>query len=83
MAQQRLPDFLEGADNVYLTKNYIVRQVLEIREHDTEDNAVVSYDTYYKRTLERMLQYKIAFSDKKKCWGKRMPSTLYTRTYVD
>ena len=77
------PEFLADADNVYRTPKYIVKQVMELIENSVEDNWVISYDTYYRRTPKRDLAYMMAYSDKDKIDGKRMPSTMFTRTYVD
>ena len=77
------PDFLIDADNVYRTKNYIVKQSIKIVSHDIEENGVVSHDTYYRRTTARDLAYNMAFMDKVKINGKRLPSTQYTRRYID
>ncbi|MGM9646477.1 MAG: hypothetical protein ACI3XS_07295 [Eubacteriales bacterium] len=44
-----IPDFLVESDNVYRTKNYIVKQRMEYIENTTEDNVIISYDTFYKR----------------------------------
>ena len=77
------PDFLIDADNVYRTKSYIVKQVIQIIENDIEDNGIVSHDTYYRRTTARDLSYNMAFMDKVKINGKRLPSTQYTRRYID
>ena len=77
------PDFLIDADNVYRTKSYIVKQVIQIIENDIEDNVIVSHDTYYRRTTARDLAYNMAFMDKTKINGKRLPSTQYTRRYIE
>ena len=77
------PDFLIDADNVYRTNSYIVKQVIQIIENDIEDNGIVSHDTYYRRTTARDLAYNMAFMDKVKINGKRLPSTQYTRRYID
>lgn len=77
------PDFLIDADNVYRTKSYIVKQVIQIIENDIEDNGIVSHDTYYRRTTARDLAYNMAFMDKVKINGKRLPSTQYTRRYIE
>ena len=66
------PDFLIDADNVYRTKSYIVKQVIQIIENDIEDNGIVSHDTYYRRTTARDLAYNMAFMDKTKINGKRI-----------
>ena len=77
------PEFLVDADNVYRTKSYIVKQVIQIIENDIEDNGIVSHDTYYRRTTARDLAYNMAFMDKVKINGKRLPSTQYTRRYIE
>ena len=77
------PDFLIDADNVYRTQSYIVKQVIQIIENDIEDNGIVSHDTYYRRTTARDLAYNMAFMDKTKINGKRLPSTQYTRRYIE
>ena len=77
------PDFLVDADNVYRTKSYIVKQVIQLIENDIEDNGIVSHDTYYRRTTARDLAYNMAFMDKVKINGKRLPSTQYTRRYIE
>ena len=77
------PDFLIDADNVYRTKSYIVKQVIQIIENDIEENGIISHDTYYRRTTARDLAYNMAFMDKVKINGKRLPSTQYTRRYIE
>ena len=76
------PDFLIDADNVYRTKSFIVKQSIEIVENDIEENGIISHDTYYRRTTARDLAYNMAFMDKVKINGKRLPSTQYTRRYI-
>ena len=77
------PDFLIDADNVYRTKSFIVKQSMEIVENDIEENGIISHDTYYRRTTARDLAYNMAFMDKVKINGKRLPSTQYTRRYIE
>lgn len=77
------PDFLIDADNVYRTKSFIVKQSMEIVENDIEENGIISHDTYYRRTSARDLAYNMAFMDKVKINGKRLPSTQYTRRYIE
>ena len=81
--QKYIPDFLQGADNVYRTKHFIVKQVIVIQENNEEDNLLISYDTYYRRTLKRDFAYNVVFQDKNNLDGKRLPSTIYTRTYIE
>ena len=76
-------DFMVNASNVYRTKDFIVKQEIHIGTDGYDTNQVVSVDTYYKRTPEREAAYKAVFADRKRINGKRLPSTMYTRTYVD
>ena len=46
-------DFLYEANNVYRTKNYIVKQIIGVRCSEHENNVIFSFDTYYRRTAER------------------------------
>lgn len=78
-----IPEFIIGADNVYRTKNYIVKQVLSLETPIVEDNGIMSYDTFYKRTAMRDKQYEVVFSDRKRINGKRLPSTMFSRKYID
>lgn len=78
-----VPDFMDDAMNVYRTKNYIVKQVVKIKYSDTENNVVLSHDTFYRRTPKRDFEYVCVFGCRKKLNGKRIPSTMYARTYVD
>lgn len=77
-----IPEFILRANNVYRTRDFIVKQRLEYIENTVENNLVVSYDTFYKRTPYRDLQYEIMYGERHNLEGKRMPSTNYTRTYV-
>ena len=81
--EEGLLHFLRNADNVYRTKHFIVKQVIEVQEHSVEGNSIVSFDTYYRRTPKRDLAYNLIFKAKTNLEGKRLPSTLYTRTYIE
>ena len=59
-----MPDYLQGADNVYRTPCYIVKQVMVIQKHKKENNVLTSHDTYYRRTPKRDLAYNLAFRGK-------------------
>lgn len=78
-----VPDFMEDAMNVYRTRDYIVKQVVKIKYSDTEDNIVLSHDTFYRRTKKRDREYELIFAERKHIDGKRIHSTMYGRTYVD
>ena len=49
-------DFMDGALNVYRTKNYIVRQEISI-ENIEGKTITFSKDTFFRRTEERDLYY--------------------------
>ena len=75
-------DFLQDADNVYRTKHFIVKQVIDVEVSDIYDNIILSHDTFYLRTPIRDKQYEKAFAGKSNIEGKRLPSTTTTRRYV-
>ena len=77
------PYFCQDASNVYRTKDFIVKQRVVVRESDTQENHLASFDTYYARTRERDAIYEAWFSDRFNIDGKRIKSAMYTRTYVD
>ena len=77
------PDFMGDAMNVYRTRDYIVKQVVKIKYSDTEDNVVLSHDTFYRRTKRRDREHENIFCECKNLDGKRIPSTMYARTYID
>ena len=81
--KNKIPEFTENATNVYRTKEYIVKQIIGIQYGCEENNVVFSRDTYYKRTPERDKEYKILFCRRRDVDGKRLPSTMYARTYKD
>lgn len=77
------PDFMVDAMNVYRTRDFIVKQVIGIKYSDVENIAVISNDTFYRRTKKRDREYERIFWERKQINGKRIPSTMYARTYVD
>lgn len=77
------PEFMINADNVYRTKSYIVKQVLLIEVLSNENNGIKSYDTYYKRNKLRDKQYELIFNERKSVNGKRLPSTMFSRKYIN
>ena len=80
---EKIPEFLIGATNVYRTKQFIVRQSIGFQYDCKENNAVFSHDTFYRRTPERDKQYEIFFCHRRHIDGKRLPSTMYSRTYIE
>ena len=81
--KETLPEFVQGASNVYRTHDYIVKQCIGLKYDREENNAVVSHDTFYRRTPQRDAEYEMLFKTRKHPDGKRLPSTMYERTYVD
>ena len=69
--------------NVYRTRDYIVKQELYLIANAEQNNAVLSVDTYYRRTLLRDSEYQLLYKDRKHIDGKRLPSNTYIRTYID
>ncbi len=76
-------DFLYEANNVYRTKNYIVKQIIGVRCSEQENNVIFSFDTYYRRTAKRDKAYEKYFRERKNKDGRRLPTTMYVRTYVE
>lgn len=70
-------------ENVYRTRDYIVKQELYVIANLEQNNAVLSVDTYYRRTLERDSKYQLLYKERRHINGKRLPSNTYVRTYVD
>lgn len=82
MKREEIPEFLDGATNVYRTKGYIVNQVLSFEEDENGNGFVFSRDIYYRRTPKRDKEFERWFSDRQYTDGKRFPSQAYSRTYV-
>jgi hypothetical protein len=78
-------DFIQNADNVYRTKDFIVSQkIYTVFSEDTMINHLVSTDTYYVRTARRDTEYNVIFGVRgKQINGKRIASAMFTRKYVD
>ena len=79
----KLPEFARGATNVYRTKEYIVKQCVELLFGYPEPTEVMSRDTYYRRTKRRDAEYEMLFCSRKRLDGKRVPATMYTRIYIE
>ena len=75
-----IAEFLRGASNVYRTRDYIVRQVIELHS-DAEGSYLVSRDTYFRCTPRRDREYEEAFASRANVNGRRMPAAMHTRTY--
>ena len=76
-------DFMEDADNVYRTENYIVKQTIYLSTEASGDNVIVSDDVFYARTKWRDRCYEQIFSDRTYLDGRRIPSAMHMRKYVD
>lgn len=81
---QTIIDFVNDADNVYRTQNYIVKQKINIFKNSSKSSKIVSQDTYYLRTPKRDLEYERIF----RCRGEqingiRLVTSMYFRRYID
>ncbi len=77
------PELTKLTVNVYRTKNFIVKQEIYVLMNIEENNAVMSVDTFTRRTLLRDNGYLLKYSKRKNINGKRLPSNMYVRTYID
>ena len=78
-----MPEFLERSTNVYRTRYYIVRQQIMYRRDSLLGAYLCSRDTFYCRTPERDRQYEAAFPHNEEKDGKRIPTLMYIRKYID
>ena len=76
-----LPDFVQGATNVYRTKSYIVKQNVSFGYQGLESTMLISRDTYYVRTPKRDAVYERIFEGNQNLEGRRIPTMAYFRTY--
>ena len=74
---------LQIATNVYRTKNYIVCQIVEIKHDDMTDIACISQDAYFVRTAARDRLYNDVFEERINIDGRRLPTNMYSRKYID
>ena len=81
--KQIIADFLDGADNIYRTEHFIVKQVVCLEYDLVESNRLLSFDTYYRRTPKRDMAFNVIFQDKRYSEGVRLPSTHQNRKYVE
>ena len=75
-------EFVKGATNVYRTEQYIVKQLIEIRGDQKKGLAIVSHDTFFRRTARRDAEYELMFFMRDHIDGRRLPSTMYNRKYI-
>ena len=78
-----MPDFLVGANNVYRTKQFIVKQEITIVMSANNDSYIISNDTYYLRNPKRDFEFAMCFKNRRSLNGKRLPCSSYTRKYVE
>ena len=78
---KQTPDFMQNATNVYRTSHFIVRPRLSVLCSEEENNAIISRDTFYKRTPVRNAEYEEIFAKREQIDGKRLPSSGYIREY--
>lgn len=76
-----IPDFVQGATNVYRTKSYIVKQNVSLGHQGLESTTLISRDTYYVRTPKRDAVYEHIFEGNQNLEGRRIPTMAYFRTY--
>lgn len=76
-------DFLQNADNVYRTPEFIVKQKISLSWNDKCEVHTVSDDTYFVRTPKRDAQFDSIFSIRENVDGRRVKSGAYTRTYKE
>ena len=69
--------------NIYRTKNYIVRQRIQIQVTANGSKLMFSSDTYYARTNHRDMIFDKFFTGYKPKDGKRIKTAMYSRIYVD
>lgn len=79
----RIPEFADGASNVYRTKYFIVRQRLAYSSSEVFGGLLCSHDTFFERTKERDKEYDAYFCDRLNLDGKRIPTLMYTREYIE
>lgn len=82
MRVESVSEFLIDATNVYRTREYIVRQ--QIMLHDGPFGSyLMSRDTYYRCNAQRDREFEKAFSDRINVSGKRIPTAMHMREYID
>lgn len=74
---------LQVATNVYRTDNYIVCQIVGLKNDTELDSAAISQDAYFARTPARDHLYEDVFEDRIHIDGRRLPTNMYSRRYID
>ena len=78
-----LVDELKLASNAYRTKNCIVTQRIMFRQTETDGSMIMSVEVFYKRNQERDTIFEKVFEKRVNVNGRRLHSTMYTRSYVE
>ena len=78
-----LVDELELASNAYRTKHYIVTQRILFRQTEADGSMIMSMEVFYNRNQERDAIYEKVFQNRVNVDGRRLRSTMYTRSYVE
>lgn len=76
-------EMLQIATNVYRTENYIVCQIVGLKRDPELDSAAISQDAYFARTQARDRLYEDVFEERINIDGRRIPTTMYSRKYID
>ena len=76
-------EMFENATNVYRTRKYIVKQIINYKVHNEFNNVLYSQDTFYKRTYLRDRYYESRYENKIDANGKRIKTACSARKYVD
>ena len=78
--RQCLEHLKRGRDVVYFPST---AHLLFLTPNLMQVLVTLSFDAYYRRTLKRDFEYGMAFKEKTDIEGKRLPSTAYSRTYIE
>lgn len=75
--------FIEEAINVYRTPKYIVVQTLGLSFDAEDDNLMISYDKFYLRNKQRDKEYESFHQNKKNIEGRRIKTSMSSRSYIN
>lgn len=79
----QIKEMFENATNVYRTRKYIVKRVVNYNVQNKFHNVLYSQDTFYKRTYLRDKYYETKYRNKIDINGKRIKTACSTRKYID
>ena len=77
-----LLDELELASNAYRTKKFIVTQRIMFRQTESDGSMILSVETFYARNDERDAIYEKVFQNRINIDGRRLHTTMSTRSYI-